>query len=101
MMQDDEKFDGRTHGPQDAPDEKEGTWLRLLYMVIIWVMLQLSFSVIGLVTVVQFIVTLLNGGTPNPRLAEFGESLGIWMAKAARYLVAASEVKPWPWSELD
>ena len=27
--------------------------------------------------------------------------LGIWVAKAARYQTAASNVKPWPWTELD
>jgi hypothetical protein len=101
MTHEDEKFDGRMHGPQDAPEAKDGLGLRLLHMVLIWFMLQLSLTVLGVVTLVQFVVTLVNAGAPNPRLAEFGESLGIWMAKAARYLVAASEVKPWPWTELD
>jgi len=27
--------------------------------------------------------------------------LGIWIAKAARYQTAASEMRPWPWSEVD
>ena len=101
MTHDDEKFDGRLHGPQDKPGAKDSTWMRLLYMVLIWVMLQLSFTVIGAVTVIQFIVTLINNGQSNERLADFGEGIGIWMAKASRYLVAASEVKPWPWTELD
>jgi hypothetical protein len=44
---------------------------------------------------------LINRGAPNERLAELGTDLGIWMAKAARYQTAASDVKPWPWTELD
>jgi len=27
--------------------------------------------------------------------------MGVWMAKAIRYQTAGSEVKPWPWTELD
>ena len=77
-MSDDDKIDGRINGPQDTPEDKDAA-----------------------LTVVQFILRLINNDTPNERLAEFGESLGIWMAKAGRYLVAASEVKPWPWTELD
>jgi hypothetical protein len=44
---------------------------------------------------------LVSGLQPNERLADFGTTLGIWIAKAARYQTAASEVRPWPWSELD
>lgn len=101
MMDDEQKIDGRIHGPQDEPSEKDSALIRLLYMVVIWLMLQVSLTVMGVMTVVQFILRLINNDTPNPRLADFGESLGIWMAKAGRYLVAASEVKPWPWTELD
>ena len=96
----DEKIDGRINGPQGEA-AKDGLWMRLVYMVLIWFMLQISFTVIGAVTLIQFIVTLLQKGEPNERLAELGESLGIWMAKASRFLVQASEVKPWSWTELD
>jgi hypothetical protein len=69
--------------------------------VIIWFMLSLASAALTLVTVVQFVIQLVDQGKPNDRLAEFGTSLGIWIAKAARYQTAASEVKPWPWTELD
>jgi hypothetical protein len=51
--------------------------------------------------VIQFIIMLVNNGEKNARLADFGTDLGIWMAKAARYQAAASNVKPWPWTDLD
>ena len=38
---------------------------------------------------------------PNERLVDFGTTLSIWFAKEARHQTAASEVRPWPWSELD
>ncbi len=97
---DDERFEGRMHGPQEAA-QKDGLLMRLLHMILIGLMIQVAMTVLGVATVIQFVVLLINKGEPNPRLADFGESLGIWLAKAARYLVAASEVKPWPWTELD
>jgi len=54
-----------------------------------------------LVTIIQFIIMLVSGRQPNERLADFGTTLGIWIAKAARYQTAASEMRPWPWSEVD
>ncbi|MEP2030572.1 MAG: DUF4389 domain-containing protein [Paracoccaceae bacterium] len=98
---DDAKFKGRLHGEQFEPDEQENILLRLVYMLLIAVMISLAQSVLGVVTVVQFVVMLVSNKQPNERLADFGTDLGIWIAKAARYQTAASEVKPWPWSELD
>jgi len=93
-------IEGRLHGEQPETP-KDGMAMRLLYMVLLWVMLQLAQSVLMLVTVVQFVIMLVSNGTPNERLADFGTDLGVWIAKAARYQTAASEVKPWPWTELD
>lgn len=100
-MSEEQKFQGRMHGPQFDPEKKEGLVTRLLYMVLVWVMLQLSLTVLGIVTLVQFVISVTQKGAKNQRLAELGESLGIWMAKSARYLVMASDVKPWPWTDLD
>ena len=97
---DDDKIEGRLNGEQ--PDTtKDGMGQRLLYMVLIWIMLSLSQTVLTLLTVVQFIIMLVNIGERNKRLAYFGTDLGIWKAKAASYQSAASEVKPWPWTDLD
>lgn len=99
-MADEDKIDGRLHGeqPEVAADPM---LLRLLFMVLIWLMLSLAQTVLTVVTVVQVIIMLVNKHEPNERLADFGTDLGIWMAKAARFQTGASEVKPWPWTELD
>jgi hypothetical protein len=96
-----EKFEGRMHGPQEVPEGRDGLWLRLLYMILIWLMIQVAYTVLGVAVLVQFVIMLVSQGKPNPRLAEFGTGMGIWIAKSARYLTADSEVKPWPWTELD
>ena len=82
-------------------DDLEPLWMRLINMVIIWLMLSLASSLLGVMTIAQFIVMLVNQRNPNEQLAELGTTLGVWMAKAARYQTGASEVKPWPWTELD
>jgi len=97
---DDDKVEGRISGEQ-PPAEKHPMGMRLLYMVILWVMLSLAQTVLTIATVVQFVLMLINRNEPNERLAEFGTDLGIWIAKAARFQTGASEVKPWPWTELD
>jgi hypothetical protein len=97
---DDDRIEGRLNGDQPEAT-RDGMGMRLLYVVIIWVMLSVSQTVLTVITLVQFVIMLVNNGERNQRLADFGTDLGIWMAKAARYQSAASEVKPWPWTDLD
>jgi len=98
---DEDKFQGRMHGEQFEPEETDSIWMRLLYMILIAIMINFAQTVLVVVTVVQFIIMVLSNRKPNERLSDFGTDLGIWIAKAARFQTAASEVKPWPWTELD
>ena len=102
MPQDEEaKVDGRIHGEQPQVRSDASIGGRLITMVLIWFMLSIAQTVLTALTVIQLVIMLVNNREPNPRLAEFGTDLGIWIAKAARYQTAASEVKPWPWTDLD
>lgn len=96
-----QNIDGRLHGPQPDPETEESLLMRLVYMLLIFFMLSLASTILTVVTVIQFVIMLLSSNQPNERLADFGTDLGIWIAKAARYQTAASNVKPWPWTELD
>jgi len=80
---------------------EENLFQRLIYMVIIGFMLSIARTLLLAATVIQFIILMVNQKQPNERVSGFGTDLGIWIAKAARYQTAASEVKPWPWSDLD
>lgn len=95
-----DSIEGRLHGEQFEPAEKDSLVTRLIYMILIAVMISLAQTVLVTATVLQFIVMAIHK-EPNERLADFGTDLGIWMAKAARYQMAASNVKPWPWTDLD
>ena len=94
MLNDDDRSDINV-------EDYENIWLRLLHMVIIAVLMSMASSLLGIMTVVQFLIMVFNNRQPNEQLAEMGTTMGVWMAKAARYQMAASEVKPWPWTELD
>ena len=101
MSKNDDKIEGRLHGEQFEPEQPDNMLLRLVYMLIIAVMISVAQTVLGVATIIQFVIMLVNNQQPNERLADFGTDLGIWVAKAARYQTAASNVKPWPWTELD
>ena len=99
--EDEAKIEGRLHGEQIEPEQPDNMLQRFIYMLLIAFMISLAQTVLGVATVVQFVVMLVNKKQPNERLADFGTDLGIWIAKAARFQTAASNVKPWPWTELD
>lgn len=80
---------------------EESLLMRLLWLVIISMIISLAQTILTFITVLQFIIMAVSNKQPNEALADVGTTLGIWVAKAARYQTAASEVKPWPWSELD
>jgi hypothetical protein len=100
-MTETDKLSGRLHGEQNEPDRPDGMLMRVIYVILIAMMMSVSQTILGVLTLIQLVIMALNKGAPNENLANFGTDLGVWMAKAVRYMAAASEVKPWPWSELD
>lgn len=85
----------------DANSDYDNMFMRLVTMIIVAVLLSMAHTLLGLITVAQFVIMLVNQREPNEQLAEFGTTMGMWMAKASRYQSAASEVKPWPFTQLD
>ena len=89
------------HDTPETDTDYQSIWLRLVNMVIIAVLMSMASTLLGFLTVAQFLIMVFNKRHPNEQIAEIGTTMGVWMAKAARYQTAASEVKPWPWTELD
>ena len=82
----------------DAPAELRNIWIRGLYMLLMGFAFQVSGTVLCIVTVIQFVMVLLND-TPNVRLVSFGQSLGRYLRQIADYLAFASEDMPFPFSD--
>lgn len=99
-MTTEDKLNGRLHGEQ-PPAERDNLVMRLVYFVLIGLMISVAVNVLGVIALVQFVIMVVNKGQPNENLGDFGTDLGVWLAKAARYMCAASNVKPWPWTEID
>ncbi len=67
-MTDDDKLQGRIHGEQPEAEE-ENIFLRLIYMLIIAFMISIAQTVLGVATILQFIIMLINNTQRNERLA--------------------------------
>lgn len=82
--------------PEPGTQPKGSIWMRGLMMVIFAILIGLSVTILHALTLLQFVLMLLDKGKPNARIAEFGKSLGSWLAKAAAFQTAQSDNRPWP-----
>ena len=73
------------------------SWLRLLSMILFGVFVWAAGAVCTLVIVVQFLFKLFTG-SPNERLAEFGDMLGAYIHQVVAYLTFRSDVRPYPFA---
>jgi Domain of unknown function (DUF4389) len=80
--------------PGVAP--KGSIWMRGLMMLLVAILISLAQTVLHALTVLQFILMLVDMGQPNAQIARFGKTLGGWLAKAAAFQTAQTEAKPWP-----
>lgn len=80
--------------PEAAP--KGSIWMRGLMMLIFAILIGLTQTILHALTIVQFVLMLIDKGKPNARIAEFGKDLGGWLAKAAQFQTAQTETRPWP-----
>ena len=71
-------------------------WKRGLTMLAFLVMIWVGQWLLGLATVIQFLWMAVTGER-NRQIATFGEGLGDWLNRAARFQTGATEDKPFPW----
>lgn len=77
---------------------KRNIWIRALFMLLMAFVLHVSGTVLFVVTVIQFVIVLLNG-TPNAHLVAFGRSMGIYFRQIVDFLTFATEDIPFPFNE--
>ncbi len=82
--------------PEPGKTPPGSIWMRGLMMLIVAILIGLAQTVLHALTLVQFVLMLLDKGKPNAEIARFGTMLGGWLAKAAAFQTAQSEVRPWP-----
>lgn len=74
------------------------TWLRLLYIVIVFISFEMAKTLLVAITVFQFLHTMVTNGQNEP-LLKFSKSLTTFMSQCLRYLTYASDEKPFPFSD--
>lgn len=73
-------------------------WIRLVFMLLFGLVLQVASLVIGLVVVLQFFFALITGSA-NDKLRGFGLSLTRYIADTLKFLTYNSEDKPFPFAD--
>lgn len=81
-----------------TPANKRSIWMRGLLMLLMGFAFQVSGTVICIVTVIQFVMMLLND-MPNARLVSFGRSLGRYLQQIVNFLTFATEETPFPFND--
>ena len=73
-------------------------WLRLVFMVLFAMILQVAGAVMWLVVIVQFLFALISGRC-NENLRSFGHSLSVFIFQIWQFLSYNSEEKPFPFKD--
>ena len=93
------------HVPPEEPQPTEprlevnvksrSTWMRLVFMIVLFILWGISRLVVGAVVILQFLYVLLSAKT-NEQLTELGQSLATYSYQLVRYLTFNTEVRPFP-----
>ncbi|HYW03526.1 MAG TPA: DUF4389 domain-containing protein [Gammaproteobacteria bacterium] len=75
-----------------------GTWLRLFYIVLFAVILNIASAVLAAAVIIQFGFVLLTG-QPNGNLAHLGRTLARFVADVVLYMTFNTDDRPFPFSE--
>jgi hypothetical protein len=86
-------------GAESGAKPQGSIWTRGLMMLIVAILISLAHTILHVLTVLQFVLMLIDKGKPNAQIASFGKTMGAWLAKAAAFQTAHSEEKPWPFSK--
>lgn len=81
-----------------APGTSRNIWIRGLFMLLMALAFHVCELILGVVTVVQFVMALVNR-TPNARLVAFGRSMGSYLHQIVNFLTFATEEMPFPFGE--
>ncbi len=73
-------------------------WLRLLYMIMFAVIIQVTGAVMWLLVVLQFFFSLITGND-NSQLRELGRGIATYVFQILQFLSYNSEEKPFPFSD--
>ncbi len=78
--------------------KSESQWLRILFMLLFWILLQLTRMVVVIVVLAQILFSLISGQA-NQNLLEFSASLNQFIYQNLQFLTYNSDDKPFPFAD--
>ena len=79
----------------DVDRDSESIWLRGLWMLIFIALTWVARGLLILAGIAQFL-WMLFGSEKNRNIADFGEDLADWMARATLYVTGSTDDRPFP-----
>jgi hypothetical protein len=73
------------------------TWLRFVYIVVLWVAFYLTALIAFAITVFQFLAKLFSGAA-YIGLKSFGANIALYQAQITRFVTYATDEKPFPFA---
>lgn len=73
-------------------------WLRLVFMVLFVILLEVAGVVMLAAIVLQFLFAIITGG-PNDNLRQLGDQIASYIYQTLQFLIYNAEEKPFPFSE--
>ncbi len=73
------------------------TWLRLLYMLLFGIVIELAFLVMFAIVIIQFLLKLFSA-TVNTELQKLGDSIGAYFHQIVSFLTYRTEEMPYPFA---
>ena len=84
--------------PVEENIKERSTWLRLFFMLVVFILSGVASMVTGAVVLLQFFWVLFSGET-NKQLEGLGQSLATYLYQIVRYLTFNTEERPFPFAE--
>ncbi|MCK7595797.1 DUF4389 domain-containing protein [Microbulbifer sp. CAU 1566] len=73
-------------------------WVRLLFMVLFVILLEIAGVVMLATIVLQFLFAIVSGG-PNDNLRQLGNQIASYIYQTLQFLIYNTEEKPFPFAE--
>ena len=77
---------------------RRDVWVRLLYMIFFAIAYSIAEVVLGIVTLVQFVIVLITGNA-NDNLLRLGNNLSAYVYQVFRFLTFNTETQAFPFSD--
>lgn len=78
--------------------KSESVWLRILYMAIFYLVIQIAIMLIIVLAVAQALFALVTG-EPNRNLRQFSSSLNQYFFQVIHFMTFNSDLKPYPFTD--